>query len=390
MKDKIGRRLRIRFILLSVSALLALQSLIVGISIALNYRQIAIGADRAIMELDSGKTSNEADVFGYFRTTYDVLTGTTEIDSVNATLISRPQAIVFTKKIVAEKKNKGFEGDFRYLVHREKNMITITFLSRSATLNAWRNNSKILIFVSAAGLVVTTIILAVLSPLVVKPIVSNRRKQKEFITSASHELKTPLTVISADSQILEAEIGENEWLSDIMKQTARMTEMTHRLVYLAKAEEVDENTVKIEFPVSDVAEEIAEGYKSVASNDGRIYDINVCSGITYRGDEKAIKELITVLLDNAFKYGTKGGFVSVNLSRDGKGIKFYVENSVADIDSSEISRFTERFYRADNSDKTKGFGIGLSIAKAVAEAHDGKLYVELVNSQTIRFSATLK
>ena len=390
MNNKIGRRLRIRFVFLSVFALLILQSLIVGISIAMNYRQISIGSDRAIMEIDSGKTSDETDVFGYFRTTYDITTGTTEIDAVNTSLISRTQAIALTKKIVTEKKDKGFEGDFRYLVHREKNTITIVFLSRSATLNAWRNNSTILIIVSFAGIAATAIILSLLSPFVVKPIISNRLKQKEFITSASHELKTPLTVISADSQILEAEIGTNEWLSDIMKQTARMTEMTHRLVYLAKAEEVGENTVKIEFPVSDVTEEIADEYNGVASHDEKVYNINICSGITYRGDEKAIKELITALLDNAFKYGTKRGFVSVNLSRDGKGIKFYVENSVADIDSSEISRFTERFYRADSADKTKGFGIGLSIAKAVAEAHDGKLTVELTTPQTIRFSATLK
>lgn len=104
-------------------------------------------------------------------------------------------------------------------------------------MEAFRNNTETLILVSVGGIAVMAIVLTILSAKVVSPLVKNHQRQKEFITSASHELKTPLTVIHADAQLLESEIGENEWLSDIIKQTTNMTEMTHKLVCLARAEE---------------------------------------------------------------------------------------------------------------------------------------------------------
>ncbi len=219
--------------------------------------------------------------------------------------------------------------------------------------------------------------LIIVSGKVVQPIVKNCEKQKEFITSASHELKTPLTVILADTQLLESDIGENEWLTDIMKQTNRMTEMTHRLVYLSRTEEQDGNFVKIEFPVSDLAEEIAQSCRAVANNSGRECSVDVQERITYCGDEKAIRELMTALLDNAFKYGTPGGQVGVTLTAERHGVRFSVQNTVSGIGQEQTKKFTERFYRSDTSDKVKGFGIGLSIARAVAEGHKGKLNIEL-------------
>ena len=234
------------------------------------------------------------------------------------------------------------------------------------------------------------VVLSAVSGVIVAPLVKNRQKQKEFITSASHGLKTPLTVIQADAQLLEVDLGENEWLKDILKQTSYMTEMMNRLVYLARTEEQDENTVKIEFPISDVAEDMTASYRSVAQSSGKNFETGIQPGLSYRGDEKAIRELMTVLLDNAFKYSTEGGSISAALSAEGKGIRFAVDNSISDIDSKQLENFTDRFYRADASGKIKGFGIGLSIAKAVAESHKGKLLIELPEADRIRITALLK
>lgn len=235
-----------------------------------------------------------------------------------------------------------------------------------------------------------TVILISVSGKVVEPIVKNRQKQKEFITSASHELKTPLTVIHADAQLLESEIGENEWLSDIIKQTRYMTEMTHRLVYLARAEEQDENFIKIAFPISDVAQDVAESCFAVAHNCGKNYEVKVQKGITYCGDEKAIREMMSALLDNAFKYCTADGTIKVILTAEGHTVRFSVENTVSQINPDQLANFTDRFYRKDTSDKVKGFGIGLSVAQAVAEAHKGKLTVELPKNDIINITAVLK
>ena len=234
------------------------------------------------------------------------------------------------------------------------------------------------------------VLLTAISGTVVAPLVRNRQKQKEFITSASHGLKTPLTVINADAQLLESEIGENEWLTDIMKQTAEMTELTHRLVYLARAEEQDEKMKKIIFPISDVAEDVASAFRSVAENTGKRFDVSIDGGISYCGDEKAIRELLTVLLDNAFKYSPAGGSVRLTLSAEGHGVKISTENDAVGISEENIGKLSGRFYRADTSDKAKGFGIGLSIAKAVAENHKGKLSFELTKPDRIKITATLK
>ena len=247
-----------------------------------------------------------------------------------------------------------------------------------------------MLLISAAGVLGMALLLAAVSGMVVSPLVKNRQRQKEFITSASHGLKTPLAVIQADAQLLEAEIGENEWLADILKQTASMTEMTQRLVYLARAEEQDNHFVKIEFPISDVAEDIADSYRSLAQSSEKTYTLEIQEGLSYCGDEKAIREMMTALLDNAFKYSAGSGDIAVRLAAEGKGVRFTVENAVSDIDPKQLGNYTERFYRADTSDRIKGFGIGLSLVRVVAEAHKGKLSITLPEKDRIRISAILK
>lgn len=122
-------------------------------------------------------------------------------------------------------------------------------------------------------------------------------------------------------------------------------------------------TEKSEFPISDVAEDVAEPYRSVAQSKGKNYTLDIQEGLSYCGDEKAIRELIAALLDNAFKYSSDGGSILASLAAEGKGIRFTVENTVTGIGPKQLEFFTQRFYRNDTSDKIKGFGIGLSLAQ---------------------------
>ena len=175
-----------------------------------------------------------------------------------------------------------------------------------------------------------------------------------------------------------------------MKQTTNMTEMTHKLVYLARAEEQNNRFVKIKFPISDVAEDVAEPYRSVAQNRKKSYILNIQEDLSYCGDEKAIRELMTALLDNAFKYSTDGSSILVSLSAEGKGVRFTIENTITGIDPKQLEFFTQRFYRSDTSNKIKGFGIGLSVVQVVAQAHKGKLTMTLPQKDRIQISVTLK
>lgn len=390
MKNKMKLRLQIRFVILSVCALTVMQSVIVGISIGLAYRQMTLTADRMILLIDTNPDSPEIKDIRYFRVTFYPENRTFETDLNHTSLVTRSAAMKYAKSVIGDKSDKGYVDHYRYLVHRTKDKIQLTFLSRSMAIEAYRNNMKTLILISVAGITAVTIILCIVSGKIVAPLVKNRQKQKEFITSASHELKTPLTVINADAQLLESEIGENEWLSDIMKQTSRMAEMTHRLVYLAKTEEQDGHFVKILFPISDVAEDVVESYRSVAQSSGKCFEMDIQDGLSYNGDEKAIRELMLVLLDNAFKYSTAAGKVVVKLSSDKHGVRFTVENTVFQIDVSQLKNFAERFYRSDTSDRVKGYGIGLAVAHAIAEIHKGRLVIDLPDAHLIRITAVLK
>ena len=387
MKNRLKRRLQVRFVLLSVLALIVLQTAIVTFSICRSYRQMTLRADTIIKSLE---TAGEADDARYFKVTFDLEARSFDFDLEHTSLVTRPLATELAKKVIADKSEKGYIEGYRYLVRHEAGIIKITFLSRIVATESFRSNARSLILISLSGIAVMAVLLTAISGTVVAPLVRNRQKQKEFITSASHGLKTPLTVINADAQLLESEIGENEWLTDIMKQTAEMTELTHRLVYLARAEEQDEKMKKIIFPISDVAEDVASAFRSVAENTGKRFDVSIDGGISYCGDEKAIRELLTVLLDNAFKYSPAGGSVRLTLSAEGHGVKISTENDAVGISEENIGKLSGRFYRADTSDKAKGFGIGLSIAKAVAENHKGKLSFELTKPDRIKITATLK
>ena len=390
MKNKIKRRLQIRFVIISSAALILLLAVIAGTSIWLSYRQLFTTADRLIKLTDSAPDSTELEDVQYFSVVFHTADRTMEVDLTHTKSIKENTATEYARSIMDDKTDKGFIDSYRYLVRREPQEIKITFLSRQSALYAFESNSLTLLIVSAVGCCLMIGVLAAVSGAVVSPLVKNRQKQKEFITSASHELKTPLTVINADAQLLESEIGENEWLSDIVKQTNAMSEMTHRLVYLARAEEQEHSFVKIDFPISDLADEIAESYQAVAQSNGKSFSADIEKDLSYCGDEKAIRELLTALLDNAFKYSPEKGDIALRLAQAGKGVRIVVENSVSELTQEQIKNFGERFYRADTSSKVKGFGIGLSVVDAVAKAHRGKLIVELPEKERIRFTVFLK
>lgn len=390
MKLDMKRRLQVRFVLLSVAALLVLQTLIVGFSIAGSYRRMAAEADRIILLADTALDSPELGDARYFRVSYSPGEGSVEMDLSHTSLVTRDAAAEYAREVIASRSDSGYADGYRYLVRRGRGGVRITFLSRFEALDAFRDNARTLLLISLCGIAAMAAALAAVSGRVVAPLVESRRRQKEFITSASHEFKTPLTVIRADAQLLESEIGENEWLSDILKQTAGMAEMTGRLVYLSRAEEQEDAFVKIVFPVSDVAEEVAQSYRSVAESSGRAYAVEIREGLSCRGDERAIRELMAALLDNAFRYSPAGGDVSVRLDAEGHGVRFTVENTASGIEPEQLERLAERFYRADLSGGSEGFGLGLSIVRAIAAAHGGKLTMELPEEGRIRISATLK
>ena len=390
MRLTMERKLELRFVLFAFVSLLVLQALIVGISLFHSFRALTLKADRVISEILTLEDTAEAEDAKYFILTHSNDSSDVEIDVSHAGLISKARVSEYTEKVLSDRGEKGYVDSYRYRIERTKESVKIVFLSRKLQLESWLSYAMTLVVISSLGILLMTLFAFLVSKKVVSPLVKNREKQKAFITSSSHSLKTPLTVISADSQLLECEIGKNEWLEDIIKQTEKMTDMTNRLVSLSRIEEKTDSLTMIEFPISDIAYEIASSYKAVALSSNKTYSITIEPALGYKGDEKDIEELMTALLDNAFKYSDEMGLIDVELKKKGRYISFSVENTAEKKALENSNHFTERFYRGDTSDKNKGYGIGLSVAEAVCSEHHGRLIVEKTGENRIKITAYLK
>ena len=214
-----------------------------------------------------------------------------------------------------------------------------------------------------------------LSSRIVKPFSDNYEKQKRFITDAGHELKTPLTIINADAEVLEMDFGENEWLKDIQGQTERLADLTNALVLLSRMEEGWNKEMEIDFPLSDIVEEVIHTFQAPARIQEKTLTSVIAPMISMKGDERAIRSLVTILLDNAMKYSDEKGRVTVTLEKQGKRIRLSVCNTTEHITKEQTAHLFDRFYRTDDSrnSRTGGYGLGLSIAAATAASHRGKI-----------------
>ena len=217
-------------------------------------------------------------------------------------------------------------------------------------------------------------------------------KQKQFITDAGHEIKTPLTIIQADADVLEMELGENEWLADIQNNVRRLTDLTNDLVSLARMEEGGTPLELVEIPLPDVVTETAQTFHTLAQAQNKELRIHAEPMLSMDADEKAITKLVGILLDNALKYSPEGTPISLGLEKQGKQIKLSVENvSAVTLSEGNLDRLFERFYRADPSrnSQTGGHGIGLSIASAIVSAHNGQIHAAQPSPGSLRITVTL-
>ncbi len=236
------------------------------------------------------------------------------------------------------------------------------------------------------------ILLLLLSKRIVRPVAESYETQKQFITDAGHELKTPLTIIGADADLAEMEWGENQWIQDIRRQTQRLTELTQDLIYLSRMEEEGLSLQSIDFPLSDVAEEMAHSFLPLAQNQGKRLEIAVQPMLSFRGDEKSIRQLCSILLDNALKYSPQEGELLFRLEKQGKNILLSVSNTTSQpIKKEELCHLFDRFYRTDPSrnSQTGGYGLGLSIARSIVTAHKGKIRAESPQESVLTIQVTL-
>ncbi len=224
----------------------------------------------------------------------------------------------------------------------------------------------------------------------VDPVVRSAEQQKQFITDASHELKTPITVIATSLKLLEMENGKQKWLDKAQAQTEKLKELVNSLVALSRMDE-EVSPLKHElFQISDSVADAAASFEEYALSKGHELIISVDPDIEYTGDEYAVRQLVSILLDNAVKYADPDTPISFSMCRAKKGVQITASNQCADINEEDTKKLFDRFYRADRSRNayTGGFGIGLSIAQSIAQGHKGTIKAVKTGS-TIEFVVQL-
>ena len=242
-----------------------------------------------------------------------------------------------------------------------------------------------------AVLLLYTVIMGRFSARLIRPFIENDERQKRFITNASHELKTPLAVISANTEMTEVLGGQSKWTQSTRRQIQRLQALIEDLVVLARLDEMKDVDL-VDVDLSALVTEAAESFRSVAQSVGKSFENDIAPDLHIRGDRRGIQQVTSILLDNAIKYCDDGGKVALRLESRarGKGARIIISNTYAEGKDVDTSRFFERFYRQDeshNSEKT-GFGIGLSMAKEIVARMKGKLKVTTAGD-TISFTVEL-
>lgn len=318
------------------------------------------------------------------------------IDTGKIASVSTSEAGSYATSLYGKGKTKGFIDQYKYLSVSTTNtngddMVLYVFINCSKELMTIRTYALASIGISIIGLLVVFVLVCFFSKTVTKPMAESYEKQKRFITDASHEIKTPLTIIDANTEVLEMMEGENEWTVSIRKQIARLTALTEKLVFLSRMDEDSTRLEMLEFNISDAILDTAMPFETVAESKGKTLDISVAPDINYTGSETNIRQMLSLLLDNAIKYSSENGSIRLNFSTNGKLKTLSVWNTVDEIETGKLDYLFERFYRIDKSrnSKTGGFGIGLSVVQAIVQAHNGKVSAKSEDGKSIEFTISL-
>lgn len=404
------KKLRIKLILVSMLSLLAVLLAIVGGINLMNVHRMIGEADgvldilaendgRLPMQEEFAEPENGPEYASpevpyesrYFYVLLDEEAGVIATNIEKIAAVDQETAVEYAQAALDRGADRGFVGEYRYTVQEEDSGIRISFLDCGRRIGMCRVFALNSLWISLLGMLAVFLLMMLASGRIIKPVSDSYEKQKQFITDAGHEIKTPLAIIDADAGLIEMENGPNEWLRDIQTQVRRLTGLTNDLIYLARTEEAQGRQEMLDFPLSDMVEEQICSFQALAIQNNRKFVSHIQPMLTLHGDEKMISQLISILLDNAVKYSDAGGEIRVMLEKQGRTVHLSVFNTVESISQQELEHLFDRFYRTDRSrnSKTGGYGIGLSIASAVAAAHKGKILASSRDGRSLLITVIL-
>ncbi len=398
------KKLRIKFIVISISSLFVFLSIILTVVNVINYTKVSNDADNITEILaENGGNFGMDDQFNgqtppqipqgnqgpnqggnpfdrretkfdtrYFYVKLNTQGEVIEANVNNTISFTQDEATDFALSVYTTEK-VGWYGDFRYRVTKTSNETIVIAIDYSRELAPSRTVLITSIIVSSVGLLLSLIILFAISNLIIKPVKESIEKQKQFISNASHELKTPITIISANNEIIEMSCGESEETNSISRQVRKLTSMVKALNNLAKIDEIDKISEFTKFNLSNALNDIANPFVEVFNSKDKTLKLDIKENIMFKGNEAMIKELASIILENALKYSKTNASFSLDIVEE--RITISERNDGEDIKTGELDEVFERFYRSDDvrAKSIEGSGLGLSIAKEITNLHGGRI-----------------
>jgi len=321
-----------------------------------------------------------------FRVTIDKNGNPTSSETDRILSVDSIEAREYARKAVKSGKTNGRIDDFIYKrTDSTDDISTLTFLDIS---DSNQNIKQVMFFSAGIGLfswLLMFLVVSLLSERAMKPVAENLEKQKQFITDAGHEIKTPLASIKANAEAMEMINGENKWTKNILSSTDKLSSLVQELLELSRNEENAE-TLEIEsVNLSDLALKAVDSYTEYAISSGKTISAEIQPDIKVKSNAKHIEKILEILLENAIKYSAPEGRIKLILTREKHQNLIAVTNRVEKLPECEPEKLFDRFYRADSSRNSEGFGIGLSSARATATMLGGEIHAEYVGEDRIAF-----
>ncbi|MCR5564673.1 MAG: HAMP domain-containing histidine kinase [Gammaproteobacteria bacterium] len=393
------KKLRFKFILVSLLSILLVLSITIGSINIYNYVRmkneihqnlisIVERGDEEFPRMDEAPDSNRPMDMGggfmrgsFFTVSYnsDGTVASSNFDHIF--FISEEDGISLASDVYSSNKTEGKTDNMYYLKMEKDGLTIIAFVDAKDRTNQFNSFLVSSILVSSISYLVLALLIVLSSKVVFKVSEESYKKQKAFITNASHELKTPLTIINTDIELIEMDNGSSEWTTSVKDQVSRLTTMTNQLVILSRLDEGELSKYPFEdFSLSDLAHEAVESFASSFKKEGLTLSTSIEDDLIINANKYLIDELLFILLDNALKYTAPNGTVGINIYKDSKNkVNISIYNDIEEDNELDVNQLFERFYRSPNA-KKNGSGIGLSIAQEIINLHKAQIKVTKENN----------
>lgn len=406
-------KLRRKFILVTMAVVLLVMSVVLLVLNTSNYLHTVERTDEIIAVLISNGGNFPEDTIPDiemgtppdqgisaetpFETRFFIATANSDqqviqIDTTRIQSIDSDTGQSYAEEALSSGKEKGYINDFRYQVVEQTNGSTmVVFVDSQRDLQLVRSFLRNSILIGVISLIFIFILVFYFSKKIVKPVQQTIDRQKQFITDAGHEIKTPLAIISANNDVQEMLNGSSEWSQSTNKQIQRLNGLMESMLQLTQMEEEGYHSKIESVDLSQIVQETAEPYVRIGTQKKVEVTLDIQPNLVIQADAEAMNKLCSLLMDNANKYVQQPGIINVRLENQvGNKVKLQITNTVSEM-PKQFDQLFDRFYREDQSRKHSegGYGIGLSLATTIVENHHGQIKASPMGHHTIAFEVIL-